>query len=201
MRPVVGGRDERLSWDRCLGETTGPEPEPDRTAPDAPPPLTRRLVHIDARQPRLVVVILGLLIVAATVYSAHALFGLGGDANPHLWNHWVYDGIVGGSAAVCLWRAVAIRNDRAAWAAIGLGITLFWLGDLYWNNYLADLQTPPYPSWADAGWLAYYVPLYVGLMLILHRRVAGLPSACGSRAWSARWHSPVCARRSCLIRS
>ena len=66
-------------------------------------------------------------------------------------------------------------TDRAAWAAIGLGITLFWLGDLYWNNYLADLQTPPYPSWADAGWLAYYVPLYVGLMSILHRRVAGLP--------------------------
>ncbi len=158
-----------------IGETTEPEPDRDRAAPDTPRPLTRRLVHIDARQPRLVVVVLGLLSVAAIVYSAHAVFGLGGEANPHLWNHWVYDGIIGGSAAVCLWRAFAIRNDRAAWAAIGFGITLFWLGDLYWNNYLADLPSPPYPSWADAGWLAYYVPLYVGLMLILHRRVAGLP--------------------------
>ena len=76
---------------------------------------------------------------------------------------------------MCLWRAFSIRGDRGAWAAIGVGITVYWLGDLYWNTYLADLASPPYPSWADAGWLAYYVPLYVGLMLILHRRVAGLP--------------------------
>ncbi len=147
----------------------------DGAVPDAARPYVTRFVHVDARHPRLVLGAIGLLVVAATVYSAHAMFGLEGEANPHLWNHWVYDAIIGGSAAVCLWRAFSIRNDRGAWLAIGFGIALFWLGDLYWNNYLADLSTPPYPSWADAGWLAYYVPMYVGLMLILHRRVAGLP--------------------------
>ena len=159
-----------------IGVTAGiAEPARDGTAPDAAQPLAVRLVNVDARRPRLVLTVLGLLIVAAIVYSAHAVLGLGGHANPHLWNHWLYDAVIGGSAAVCLWRAFSIRSDRGAWAAIGVGITLYWLGDLYWNTYLADLASPPYPSWADAGWLAYYVPLYVGLMLILHRRVAGLP--------------------------
>ena len=159
-----------------IGVTAGiADPARDGTARDVAQPLAVRLVNVDARRPRLVLTVLGLLIVAAIVYSAHAVLGLGGHANPHLWNHWLYDAIIGGSAAVCLWRAFSIRGDRGAWAAIGFGITLYWLGDLYWNTYLADLASPPYPSWADAGWLAYYVPLYVGLMLILHRRVAGLP--------------------------
>ena len=67
------------------------EPDPDRAAPAPPRSLTRRLVHVDARQPRLVLMVLGLLLAAATVYSAHAVLGFGGHANPHLWNHWVYD--------------------------------------------------------------------------------------------------------------
>lgn len=134
-----------------------------------------RLVHPEARRPKLVVAVLALLIAAATVYAAHVSLGLGGHSAPHLWNHWVYDGIIGASAAVCLWRGFSIKNDRGAWLAIGLGITIYWLGDLYWNDFLADMANPPYPSWADAGWLLYYVPLYIGLMLILHRRVAGLP--------------------------
>lgn len=29
----------------------------------------------------------------------------------------------------------------------------------------------PYPSWADAGYLSYYPPLYVGLMLLMRARV------------------------------
>ena len=66
-------------------------------------------------------------------------------------DHWLYDAVIGGSAAVCLWRAFSIRSDRGAWVAIGVGITLYSLGDLYWDTYLADLASPPYPSWADAG--------------------------------------------------
>ena len=63
---------------------------------------------------------------------------------------------------------------RAAWTAIGLAITLYWLGDLYWNTYMAAAKDPSYPSWADAGWVAFYISLYAGLILMLRARVRGL---------------------------
>jgi diguanylate cyclase len=116
---------------------------------------------------------LAALALAALVYLAHVAVGLGGRGGNHVWNHWVYDGVIGGAALMCLLRARRGR-DRLAWGSIGLAISLYWLGDLYWNNYNSHLAHPPYPSWADAGWLAYYLPLYAGMLLLLRARVSRL---------------------------
>ena len=119
--------------------------------------------------------VLAVVWLGAAVYGAHAMVGLGGHHPVALFDHWLYDAVIGVSALVCLWRARAIRADRGAWAAIGLAIVVYWLGDLYWNIFLSGLASPPYPSWSDAGWLGYYVPLDIGLILLMRGRISGAP--------------------------
>ncbi len=122
------------------------------------------------RHPLLVRAALGVLIAACAVYVAHVTVGLGTPNTP-LYDHWIYDAIIAGSALVCFARAARVRLDRGAWLALGIALSLYFAGDLYWNIALADLSDPPYPSWADAGWLAYYLPAYVAIALLLRERV------------------------------
>lgn len=121
-------------------------------------------------RPRLVGIAIGALAAACALYVAHVLLGFGGRSSP-LFERWIYELIVAGSAAVCIARGMLVRLDRGAWLALGLALCLYLTGDLYWNARLAELDSPPYPSLADAGWLAYYVPAYVGIALLLRSRV------------------------------
>ncbi len=125
-------------------------------------------------RPRAIDAALAALALGAFLFSAHVTVHLGGSGNSGLWDHWIYDGVIGGAAAICLLRGRAGR-DRGAWALIGGALCIYWLGDMYWNNELSSLAEPPYPSWADAGWLLYYLPLYVGMMMLLRGRLARLP--------------------------
>ncbi len=118
----------------------------------------------------LVRAVLGLLVAGCLVYLAHATLGLGTPGSP-LYAHWIYDGVIAGAAIICFARAIRVRLDRGAWFALGLALTFYFVGDLYWNVALADLSDPPYPSWADAGWIAYYLPAYVAIALLLRERV------------------------------
>ena len=88
---------------------------------------------------------LGLLIAGCAVYLAHAVLGLGTPGSS-LFEHWIVDGIIGGSALVCLHRALVVPVDRAAWAAIGLALAAYFAGDIYWNIKLTGIAEPPYPS-------------------------------------------------------
>lgn len=116
---------------------------------------------------------LGLLCVGALAFTAHVAVGVGGVGRTGVWDEWVYDGVIGVSALLCLARA-RVGEDRLAWASIGAAIALYWLGELYWAGFLAGRAHPPYPSWADAFWLAYYGPMYVGIVLLLRARVPRL---------------------------
>lgn len=122
------------------------------------------------KRPLLVRGVLGLLVAGCVVYVAHVMLGLGTPNSP-LYAHWIYDSIILGSALVCFLRAATVRLDRGAWLALGLALTLYFVGDLYWNIELASLDDPPYPSFADAGWIAYYLPAYVAIALLLRERV------------------------------
>ena len=74
------------------------------------------------------------------------------------------------AAGFCLARAAARREHRLAWLAVGLGIASFAAGDVYFTFYLADLNPPPYPSLADAGYIGLYPLVYFGLGLLLRER-------------------------------
>ncbi len=110
------------------------------------------------------------------LYAAHVTVGLGGPGHGDLWNKWFYEAIELSAAIICLCRA-RVGSDRRAWAAIGVAMVLNCLGDMYTDHVLAGMVNPPYPSWADAAYLASYPPLYVGVMLLIRARAPRLPSS------------------------
>jgi diguanylate cyclase (GGDEF)-like protein len=95
------------------------------------------------------------------------------------WTTYLYNVIQIGAVAACLWRTIAVRAERAAWAAMTLGLASFAAGDVYWAA--AFLDTPaddiPYPSIADALYLALYPCMYVAIGLLLRARAGQISGA------------------------
>ena len=81
-----------------------------------------------------------------------------------------YVALFAGAIVLCLSRARADRRERAAWTALGAALALWLAGDAAWS-----LAAPraPFPSWADALWLAGYPAAWAGLALLLRARVRG----------------------------
>ncbi|MGH2942919.1 MAG: HD domain-containing phosphohydrolase [Solirubrobacteraceae bacterium] len=84
------------------------------------------------------------------------------------------DVLLFGAALLCGWRAVAIRRERAAWTLFAAAMFVWALGDLYYTIALENLAEVPIPSPADAGYLAFYLLTYPGLVLLFRSRVARL---------------------------
>ncbi len=70
-------------------------------------------------------------------------------------------------AALCLLRAVLVRDQRLAWAACGIGIACWGGGAVYYYAALRGVASPPLPSFADALLLSYYGASFVGLCALL----------------------------------
>ena len=105
----------------------------------------------------------------------HILFGLGGPALDAFFGNFVYNGLVASGGAACLWRAARGGRERLAWLFLGIGM-LSWLGgDLYWTIFLADLDSPPFPSPGDALYLGFYHCCYVALGLLARARLQNIP--------------------------
>jgi len=70
----------------------------------------------------------------------------------------------------------ATGTAPARWMPVllGLGVLGYAVGQAIWTYYEEILHQPPFPSWADAGYLAAY-PFLCGGLLLLPRRP--LPSA------------------------
>jgi two-component system, cell cycle response regulator len=93
----------------------------------------------------------------------------------------MYAGLLLGAGLVCLARAFGDPGERRIWAALGAGLTLSSFGDIWWLAFLAKAAEPPYPSIADALWLASYVPMAYGLGRLISVRVGW--RALGAAAW------------------
>src|ERR671935_862542 len=84
---------------------------------------------------------------------------------------WLYTAVMFGGSALCLAAVPSRGHERRAWAAIGLGVLLWSGGDLTWTVWLDNLDNPPYPSNAGGPYLGNYVSIYIGILLLLRRRV------------------------------
>jgi two-component system cell cycle response regulator len=118
--------------------------------------------------------LVGVLLLAIAVEALH--FG-----TPLLDGHgWVddvlYNGVLLGSAALCVARAGVHRTERVAWAVMGLALALFAGGNLYWTVVLADVADAPFPSVADALWLAFLPTAYAAILLLMRGRTTRLDS-------------------------
>ncbi|MFI5121636.1 MAG: HD domain-containing phosphohydrolase [Vicinamibacteria bacterium] len=105
-------------------------------------------------------------------------------------DEWAYNAVLALAAAVCLLKAVQSPEDRWMWLAFGLGVGAWTAADIYWTVVLIDVKRPPYPSLADLGYLLVYPFMYVGVLLLVRRRVrfssgAWLDGAIGGLAAAA----------------
>ena len=89
---------------------------------------------------------------------------------------YLYNGILVGSALLCLARGAVGRGERLAWTLVGVSLGLWAGGNIYWELALSDLAEAPYPSLADAFWLGFLPVCYVGVLLLARKRLPQLDS-------------------------
>jgi diguanylate cyclase (GGDEF)-like protein len=82
---------------------------------------------------------------------------------------------MGAGACLCLLRAAARREERLAWLLLGLGVSAWVIGELYFTVVLWSDSSPPVPSPADAGYLSMPPLVFAGLVALACSRIRGLP--------------------------
>ncbi len=76
-----------------------------------------------------------------------------------------------GATVLVLARARAGGRDASAWWALGAALACGVAGNLLWSLRYDDLAEPPYPSLADAAWLAAYPLYYLSIALLARARL------------------------------
>src|SRR4029077_3484508 len=87
-----------------------------------------------------------------------------------LYETWFYEGLELLAALGCLARACLVRAERSAWFFIGAALLATTCGDILYDFWYGG--NPPFPSVADVAYLAFSPLLYVGIALLLRRRVS-----------------------------
>jgi two-component system cell cycle response regulator len=117
---------------------------------------------------RAILAIACISVLALVSDAAHALGLLAWRGWDRFFDVYVYLGLLVVGALVCTARAVAVRRDRLAWSAMALGLICWAAADIVieavWHS------DPPFPSIADALYLAYYPLAYVSLVLLVRSR-------------------------------
>jgi two-component system cell cycle response regulator len=120
------------------------------------------------------------LLLAVVLFGGTALvtlqdwLGLGGAWLERLAAGHLYDAVVVAAGIALLLRARAVPRERWAWLLLGAGVLCWATGEIYWTEAILDNPSPPYPSPADAFYLAFYPLAYAGLALLVRARAREL---------------------------
>ena len=140
-------------------------------SPDAPTELTSRRQRTSAvvrdflRDPGGKAV--AGLIALAVGFIAWQIFKWGGPARKSLISDVAFLP-VSITAAVVAWRTSRCGDldarTRRAWLICGLAFLCYWVGDVIFTFEENVSHSAPFPSWADAAYLAFYVVLLWGVL-------------------------------------
>ena len=109
------------------------------------------------------------LVAGLAVLALHYLGHVSTGGN-HLYETWFYEGLELLAAFGCLTRGILVRAERTAWLFVGAALLATTCGDVLYDFWYGG--NPPFPSAADVGYLAFYPLLYIGIALLLRRRVS-----------------------------
>jgi two-component system, cell cycle response regulator len=111
--------------------------------------------------------------VLMALFAIQVSTGVAGTAVSDWFQSYLYNALLFAGAGFCLWRAAAIPQERSAWLVVGLAIVSWTAADIVWTAFYADDPNAPYPSIADALWLAWYPASIVMLGLLVRSRLRG----------------------------
>jgi two-component system, cell cycle response regulator len=115
-----------------------------------------------------------LLVLGIAASVLHDWLGLGGAGLDLTVNGIVYDAVIVGAGLACLLRARESGPERNAWIAISASILAWGAAEVYWTAALLNDPSPPYPSPADIGYLAFYPLAALGVCLLVRARAREL---------------------------
>jgi diguanylate cyclase (GGDEF)-like protein len=99
--------------------------------------------------------------------------GFGGAWLARINNDFTYDTILVLAALNCF-LCTRGRPDRTVWIWVGAAIVAWAAGDIYYTVLLDGKDDVPFPSLSDAGYLLFYPPVYVALVVLFHKEVRGI---------------------------
>lgn len=106
----------------------------------------------------------------------YVLFQLGDPEDQSL-NSNLITLVIYAGPCIAAWRAsthsMLTARGRRAWRLISLANFSFLIGTLLWIYFENYLGEQPFPSWADAGYLAYYPLMFVGLLSMVEKFRSG----------------------------
>jgi len=82
----------------------------------------------------------------------------------------VYNGLLVFACVVAGSHVYLVKRERAAWTAITLALVSWTVGELWYAIFKPKTD----PSIADAGYIGFYVLLYVGIVLLLRSRARSI---------------------------
>jgi diguanylate cyclase (GGDEF)-like protein len=109
---------------------------------------------------------------ALAALFAQSLLGFGDAALDDFFASWVYNGIILAGAALCLLRAILVREERFAWACLGAGLLAWSAGEIHWTVN-PDSADSTGPGLSDALWLSFYPASYLAIVLMVRARLRG----------------------------
>ena len=112
--------------------------------------------------------------VGTAIVALHLWFGLGGAWLDRPAEGWLYDAVIIAAGLSCMVRARGGGREGEAWVMIGAAILVWGAAEVYWTARILDDPSPPYPSPADIGYLAYYPLAATGLVMLVRARAREL---------------------------
>ena len=112
------------------------------------------------------------LVLATAVLVVRCAIGGEGGPTVELWlDRVLYNGTLLLAAILVLARTIR-GSDRLAWFCVGSASLLWALGNTYYAVVLWGRDPMPFPSFADALWVLFYLPAYAGVLLLARARLA-----------------------------
>jgi diguanylate cyclase (GGDEF)-like protein len=111
------------------------------------------------------------LLGGVAVYVALLVTDVGGSGYDQVRDVVFYNALLVAAALFCLARAVFRADARLPWALVGIGLSAWVIGDLYYEVAFKNADEVPFPSIADGFYLALYPFVYAGLALLLYSRL------------------------------
>jgi diguanylate cyclase (GGDEF)-like protein len=110
----------------------------------------------------------------ALLVTLHDWVGIGGTDLSDFLNGPVYAAVIVSAGIACLLRAHGAGRERGAWLALAAAVLCWGASEVYWTAVLANDPSPPYPSPADIGYLAFYPLAATGVLLLVRARAREL---------------------------